>query len=122
MAKTEMEVAIQDEVSALLADLRATMADKGYVNVPEAFGVLTTNVFLYLFTGLRFIDKDEQKLQQAVKYAVQFQRSGNQTGASYGIAPWFRFLFPEYSGFKDYKESCDGLQKFFMVRQTKRHV
>lgn len=115
MAKSDTESFIHGEVESLLNQLKKKTVLQETIEVPEAFGIHTTNVILYLFTGIRFTEKDETKLKQGIEFATGFQKSGNATGSLVGIAPWTRFISSELSGFTNFKTSAIGMQTFIKV-------
>lgn len=46
-------------------------------------------------------------------FGMRFQRNGDDYGRLLSVIPWIRYIFPDKSGYNEFKEVNDYIYKYF---------
>ncbi|KXJ73478.1 hypothetical protein RP20_CCG015763 [Aedes albopictus] len=88
------------------------LAKDGSAMVPNLFFACFANSFLYVLSGERINREDAEILFQTGKYAMMFQRYGDDYGTIYSLLPWMRHFFPNRTRYRTIREGSLGVNRF----------
>lgn len=86
--------------------------EKGQLLMPDTFFAPILNSLLYMLVGRRF---DNQELREIGRGIMRFLRSGDGTGGAITLAPWLRYIAPNFFGFTPIVEENKRFTSLFQV-------
>lgn len=80
--------------------------------MPEMFYASALNSILYMLVGRRF---DNKELREIGRGTMRFLRSGDATGCAITLAPWLRYIAPNFFGYTPFIEENKNYMTFMQV-------